>query len=405
MGIKLHLKSARELKAKPAAAAPPPPPANKVTFDDDKLEKQKKTEGHAEEDIRPARAPHNTSLKDFVEPRNNNIGSMDHYDHNGTFAGFDRFFGCFGHDDYTSYMSCSTATENTNELEKIHEETAEALARKKLKKAVIEASKLEKAVAAEKAQRLRDIAKEEHAATKAANEEKKKTRGLAAVRRKQQDAAGEAANAHYTQAVIKADEAKKASEMKSEKADEVRRQVEKAKVVVKMAKTEAKGAKKIAIQEDKMMQRALKELRVVTTQANAARRKFTKFETAAARKAAKEEVKKAAETRKLVQQMEEAENQIRNAEIKIRNLRGQMKKDADATFGMKRIGGGGGGDSDIETALSLTSTKDDTIATGYESANFRDVEDLGPSLQHDIEDMGSLMSDMMDEASILLGRN
>ena len=431
MGIKLHLKSARELKAKPAAVSAPP--ANEVTFDDDKLEKQKKddiaaerigphghkkqkkTESgdivahkrHEEEDIcssRPARA-HTTNLKDdFVEPTKprNMVHYDDNDDHDGTFAGFDRFFGCYGYDDYTaSYMSCST---NTEDLEKIQEETAEALARKKLEKAVIEASKVEKAVAAEKAQRLRDIAKEKNAAIKAANEEKKKARRVAAIRRKQQDAAREAANAHYTQAVIKADEAKKASEMKSEKADEVRRQVEKAKVAVKMAKMEAKGAKKIAIKEDKVVQRALKELRVVTKQANAARRKFTKFETAAARKAAKEEVKKAAATRKLVRKMEEEENQIRYAEMKIRNLRGQMKKDADAIFGMKRIGGGGG-DNDIETDLTLTSTKDDgTIATEYESSNFRDVEDLGPSLQHDIEDMGSLLSDMMDEASIVLGR-
>ena len=456
MGIKLQLKSARELKAKPVAPAaavsdPPPPPANDVTFADDKLEEEEKKDdivaaerkigphghghkkkeleteggdttatvahkGHDEEDdicsSKPAHA-HTTKLKDdFVEPttkpgNNNNIG-MVHYhddndDHDSTYVGFDRLFGCFGFgsEDYTaSYMSCST---NTEELEKLQEETAEALARKKLEKAVIEASKVEKALAAEKAQRLRDIAKEKNAAIKAANEGKKKAWRVAALRRKQQGAAREAAITHYTQAVIKADEAQKASEMKSDKADEVRRRVEKAKVAIKLAKTEAKGAKKIAIKEGKVVERTLKELRVVTAQANAARRKFTKFETAAAKKVAKEEAKRAAATRKLVQKMEEEEKQIRNAEIKIRNLREQMK-DADAIFGMKRIGGGGGGDNDIETDLTLTSTKDDTIATEYESGNFRDVEDLGPSLQHDIEDMGSLLSDMMDEASILLGR-
>ena len=52
MGIKLHLKSARELKAKPVSALPPTP-ANEVTFDDDKLEKQKKDDIAVERRIGP----------------------------------------------------------------------------------------------------------------------------------------------------------------------------------------------------------------------------------------------------------------------------------------------------------------------------------------------------------------
>eukprot|EP00986_Skeletonema_menzelii_P000490 scaffold144_cov159-Skeletonema_menzelii.AAC.4 len=448
MAIKLHLKSARALKSKPVNEELV---GDKVKIEqkDDadavelKVHWHDKTEtesdpaqytdtGHkeeniasgspspkVEEDASPSLAHAEKEMKDDTS-KSSTFLVDDHDDTGSTFSNFENLFNCWGaevdYDDLSpSYMSCSTETQSTatealdKELEKLQNEKEAATARKEQKKALIEAIKVEKAAAAEKERKLREIAqekKEQEAAfprkkqkkaaieaakaEKAAAEKAKKLREIAqkaADARARQHDAREAANAHYRQAVIQADKARKEAEMKDEKAAEVRRQMEKAKVAVKTTKMEAEWAKKIALKEVKESERALKELRVATKQRNAARQKYAKFNTAAAKKAAKMEAKKAAVTRKLVHKMEEEENQIRDAEDKIRNLRDMIE--ASHAYGMKSLIAD---DSDIDTAALTVSTMDD------DSTIFPD-----PYLDDDMgKNLGTVLSDLVEEASILL---
>ena len=283
---------------------------------------------------------------DSVKPFKPSDYLVDHADTQSPFS-FAKLLNCWGadfaHDDHRpSYMSCSTQSTNTEELDeelrKLQKEIEAAIARKEQEKAAIEAAKAEKANA-EKAKMLLELAqaKKEKEAAIARKKQKKAAAEKVAAEKATADAGEVAVDAHYTQAVIQADKAKKVAEMKDENAVELRRQMEKAKVGVKTTKPEAKWAKKIVFKEVKQSGRALKELRVVTKQTSAACQKYTKFKAAAAKKTAKTEAEKAA--------VEEEEKQIKDAEDKIHNLREKIT----ATYGMESLIAA---DNDIDTVLT-----------------------------------------------------
>eukprot|EP00986_Skeletonema_menzelii_P004740 scaffold1654_cov127-Skeletonema_menzelii.AAC.3 len=155
-----------------------------------------------------------------------------------------------------------------------------------------------------------------------------------------------AADARYREAVIRADKAKKASEMKDKKAADALRQVTKLKVAIKVAEMEAKWAKKMAKKESKHAERFKKKAQANAIKWNAARQRYAQAEAAATREAAK------------------VEDNIRNQ----RHV--QWRPDDDS----------------VETVL----IEDDYLG----------LDEIG--LHTDVEDLGSLMADMMEEASLLL---
>ena len=303
--------------------------------------------------------------KDSIPPSNFCVDE----DTENTGTIFDKLFNCWGAgfscDGYIqSEMSPSQSQarqakddQNQEELKKLEKEKEAAIARRKKKLAAL----VEKEVAAEKAKKVRDLAQM-----------------TADGKMKQQEEAREAANDRQLQAEIEADQAKSVSEMEMKKVIEARRQVKKAKEAMKMAKKEAKRAKKMAKKEAKQAKRAQKEADVMAKKIHAARHKYAKAEAAAARKVAKEERKKADAARKLVLQMEKEENQIRDAEDTIRNLRQKLK--AVSANGRQD-------DDDCDTVLTEASTD---IRSSHDEMSNADFQDL--------------LSDMLEEASILLGK-
>lgn len=280
---------------------------------------------------------------------------------------FDKLLNCWGAgfscDDFIqSEMSPSQPRQADDdqdqvELKKLEKEKEAAITRRKKKLAAM----ADKEAAAEKARKKRDLAQ-----------------GAADAKMKLQEDAREAADDRHLQAEIEANQAKNVSEMKMKKVAEARRQVKKAKEAMKMAKIEAKRAKKIAKKEVKQAKRAKREAQMTTKKTHAARHKYAKAEAAAARKMAKEEAKKAAAARKLVLQMEKEENQIKDAEDTIRNLRQKLKA----------VSPDGRRDSDdCDTVLTEASTDFRSSHDEMSNADFKD-----------------LLSDMLEEASILLGK-
>ena len=436
MAIKLQLTSARALKSRPK-----PVVGDKVKIepkDDsvelkvhlhDKLESYPaRYPGHKEDiasgspspkipseiDVASPTVAHTEMKEDTAKP--NTFMVDDHDERDEKFSGFEKLFNCLGadfaDDDSPSYMSCSTQSTNTKildeELRKLQKEKEGAIVCKEKKRDLIEALKVERTEAVEKEKKLREIAqaKEEKEAAIARQKQKKaalqaekaaaeKAKRLHAKAQKVADARARQQNARnanyalYMQAVKEADKAKEVAEIKDEKAAEVRRQMEKAKVAVRTTKMEAKWAKKILVKEVKQCNRALKELRVVTKEANAARQNFSTYKAAAAKRIAKTEAKKAVVARKLAHKMEEEKKQIKNAEDNIRNLREKIT----ATYGMKSIIPV---DSDFDTVLTVSTIDTEIFPDPYlDDAPF-DLADMNQ------ENVGTVLSDLIEEASILL---
>ena len=225
---------------------------------------------------------------------------------------FGNLFSCWGVSEGPSQsLQAEAAQAEMKELKEAKETKEEAeIARKKQKKLV--AAHANKAAAGEKAKQVRDLTLQ---APGAKVKQHEAARDAAVGRQKQ-------AEAEAGQAKI---EAKTAAESLTRKVAEARRLLKKAKEDKVMAQKKFKEANKIAEKKVKQATRTKKVAQVLTKKAKAPRREYARIEAALMNKEAQEEAKKAAEARKLVQQLKEEEFQIKNAEKKYLDIKKKIK--------------------------------------------------------------------------------
>ena len=329
-----------------------------------------------------------TSSTDYADTPSNMVVEVDNY---GTAAAetdniFDRIINMWG-EEISCDFGMQSAREQALEVEAAAE--AEAAAKAELEQLKQEKKRTSNRKKRKKRKQAADQAKEVEVEVTYV-EEAKLARDLdveaADAKVKQRVQARKAAEARQRQALIEAAQAKKASEGPAQQAAAARRQLKRATEAMKMAKMEAKKAKMLAKKEAKQAKRAEKEAKRQAKEEELARQKYAKAQAAAAKKVAMEEERKAAATRKLLQQMEDEESQLREKEEKIRSLRQRLK--AASTDGDLAVAGGL---KDFETVVSVSD--EDDCSTVY---TVDDEEESRAGITQ-------VLSDMLEEASILLG--
>ena len=251
-GAKLHLKSARDVKSKPIDGGDDHDRFERYHHNGDAvaINAASTTKNGATLHLNSARTVKPKPIDGGNDQRKDDNG-YHHFDNvgnqpnsnadSGPFS-IAKYFTCFspapGNDYNQSALARQAEDVYSEELRKKDME-AELDRRKKKKK------KAKKAALAKKAKEL-DVAEE------AAN-----------AKIKRHEEARAAVYARYRQAKKRADDAKKASEIRDKRAADARRQVTKLKVTMRVSEMEAKWAKKMAKKEARRAERAGKKAHVI----------------------------------------------------------------------------------------------------------------------------------------------